>query len=556
MGITQRFMTASQAFISSWRGENAPPSSKVEWDSYVSRVARCSLFRAQYDNRAYDDLTRLIGNNRGSLSPYTRGVVNPVTRIVDIYPSLCAGGAIDFDALSTGAIPVIGADPTLVEAIIQILLWSNWAIEKSTYVREGSTVGDSVVKVVDYPSQRKVAGEIIPSEFVKDDERDAAGNVKSYVIEYDLEEETSPKSGMFKTYTYRETCDKDWFETFKNGKPFAYFNDANGTPVDRWPNIYGFVPLVIVPHKRMSKVKWGVNAYYHTIPKIDNMNDLASMLTDYLRRSINPSWLANFDKPKSTSGETRSDLDVTVNRRDQERIIYAPESAKMQSLVHPVDVPAGMGYLQFLDNSITKDCPEMSLPQLREGGNLTAPGVQAAFKDGEGRIMEAQANYDNGTVRWVQMAITMAAVRGYDKFKSYNISSYDRGQLAFYIKPRPVVEDKLSKQDEITAWQQSGAPERKVWSLLGATEEEIGEWEAEKQAKADAAAAQFAQQGQQGTPTDPNATGQPNTPPTGNAPAIRGSKLPKEQALKVNPITQDELAAVAAMHRSMKGAGK
>ena len=41
--------------------------------------------------------------------------------------------------------------------------------------------------------------------------------------------------------------------------------------------------------------------------------------------------------------------------------------------------------------------------------------------------------------------------------------------------------------------------------------------------------------------------------PNGNAPAVRGSKLPTAQALHVNPIHPDELAAVGAMHRKMKG---
>lgn len=42
--------------------------------------------------------------------------------------------------------------------------------------------------------------------------------------------------------------------------------------------------------------------------------------------------------------------------------------------------------------------------------------------------------------------------------------------------------------------------------------------------------------------------------PAGNAPAIKGAKLPPDQALKVNPITPEELAAVGAMHRKAKGA--
>lgn len=543
-------MNASRAFLSSWRSEQIPPSSKLGWDHYAARVARCSLFREQYDNRAYDSLQRLLDLNNGrvSLYQYTRGVTNPVTRIVDLYPALCAGGAIDFDSLKIGAIPVMNADDTLRAAIIQVLLWSNWSIEKSTYVRNGALTGDTVVKCVNYPKQRKVSAEIIPSDFVKEDVRDNAGNVKSYVIEYDLEEEVS--TGRTQTYTYREECDKEWFRTFKDGKPFGFVEGEHGEPVSEWPNPYGFVPMVIVPHKRMSGLRWGVNSYYHTIPKIDNMNDLASALDDYLRRAMAPSWLANFDKPKPKDGETKSNIDLGVSKRDQERIIYAPESAKMQSLVHPVDVPAAMQYIEYLDDNITKDCPETSLPQLRAGGNLTAPGVQAAFKDGEGRIMEAQANYDNGTVRFVQMLITMAAVHNYDGFSAYNKDSFDRGNLGFYIKPRPIIEDKLSKVDELSAWQQSGI-DQKVWELLGATEEEINQFKLEKQQKA-----MFElMMKQQQNPTLPTAPNAPAQLPSGEVvPATpTGKKLPTDQALDTSHLTDDHLNSLFDEFQQTRG---
>lgn len=538
MGITSRLMNASRAFLSSWRTDNIPPSSKLGWDHYSARVARIAKFRRQYNNRDYDDPALLIDpTGRRSLGKTTAGVTNPVTSIVDLYPTLCAGGPIDYDGLKVGAMPVTGADDKLIEAIIQMLLWSNWAIEKSTFVRNGALTGDTVIKLVDYPARHKVSAEVIPTEFIKDAERDASGNVKSYIIEYDLEEEVIKGSGNLKTYTYTETCDKESFKTYKDGKPFAFIEDENGNMVSEWPNIYGFVPLVIVPHKRISGLQWGVNAYYHAIPKIDAMNDLASILIDYARRAMAPSWLFNFDKPKPRDGETKSNLDLSVNGRDQERVIYAPETARAQSLVHPADVAATQGLVVFLDSSVTKDCPERALPDLRASGNLTAPGVQAAFKDGEGRIMEAQANYDNGTVRWIQMGITMAAVRRYDKFTQYDISSYDQGALDFYIKPRPVIEDKLSKLDEIREWQTSGIDE-KVWGLLGATDEEIERFKLFKQQKAMLELMMKQQQ----PPALPNGNA-PAQLGAGQTPTIKGAPLPSDQATADTPITPEQVAA-------------
>lgn len=547
MGFINRFMNASlasgRAFLSTWRqGENVPPSKRESWNSYAARVARVNLFRDQYANRQYDDVRRLLSSSgRFNHYKFIRGLENPVTHIVDLYPSLCAGGAIDFDKLKTGALQTIGADETLVQAIIQVLLWSNWGIEKSTFIRDGALTGDAVIKIVDYPQQRKVAGEVMASEFIKEADRDAQGNVKSYVIEYELEEEIS--SNVFKTYTYREECDKDSFRTFKDNQPFAYFEDERGNPISEWKNPYGFVPLVIVPHKRLTGLKWGVNAYYHIIPQIDAMNDLASRLDDYLGREMAPAWLFNFGKPKNSSGQ---EIAFNPSSRDDERVLYIDNpDAKGQSLTHQADADAALQKLARYDANVAKNCPETALPQLRDSGNLTAPGVQAAFRDGEGRIMEAQANYDNGTIRWIQMAITMAAVRGYDKFTAYSIDSYKRGNLTFYIKPRPIIEDKLSKLDELQAWQQTGVNE-KVWSILGATDEEIAKFKADQQQQQQPPVNNLPTQ-TNGAPADQSATGG-----TTNAPAIRGNKLPTDQATK-NSLTDEKLTALFDEFHSIKG---
>jgi hypothetical protein len=225
-----------------------------------------------------------------------------------------------------------------------------------------------------------------------------------------------------------------------------------------------------------------VNAYHNVLPKIDDVSDLASALNDYLRRAMNPRWAAiGVDEPKKdANGESK--VNTKVSKRDDESIIYVPKpDGKFQSLVHPVDVAAALANIEAQMKEIKEDLPQLALADIRASGNLTAPGVEAGYSEAIDLITESNGNLDDCLIRAVQMGVSIGALRRYKGFTAFDIGSYDRGDLAFYIKEREVIEDKLSALEKQQAWQASGAPAQKLWELLGATEDEIQEWTALKQ---------------------------------------------------------------------------
>jgi hypothetical protein len=81
----------------------------------------------------------------------------------------------------------------------------------------------------------------------------------------------------------------------------------------------------------------------------------------------------------------------------------------------------------------------------------------------------------------MQMLITIGAMGNYhEAFSAYNINSFDQGDLSFYIRVPKIIQDKLSLDQQIQYWLQTGQ-KRKAWELLGASQLEMDEWEREEQ---------------------------------------------------------------------------
>lgn len=452
-------MNALQAGIYAFNERALVPTENFPWDDYNSRLFRYALSEAYYSNTAYRDIVTFAARLKANSSLYThiRGVYNPVQRLVDSYPSKVYGGALDFEDLSTGAIPIVMSDGQLTDAIKQLWLWSNWRVQKSLYVRMGAKLGDVFLKVVDEPDAGKVRIEVLHPAKVRDVSLDAVGNVKSAAIEYQRRDTDDGKYYKYTEIWYGENDeDKPWtVETLKNDAPFAYYNDATGKAIQQWENPYGFIPLVKVKHKDEG-MKWGANPYQAQIGKIDELNDAASVTNDQLRKMLQPPWyFAGVGKP--------AELDASTPDRDQLSAIYGPKESQPFAMVTNLDITAAGVNIERMLMELERDMPELSMHRLREGGSLTAPGVRSAYSDAIDRYSEAQGIYDDGLIRAQKMGISIGGFRGYEGFQGYNLDSYEKGDLEHFIKDRPIVADELSKKERLEALQSAQAP---IWLVL------------------------------------------------------------------------------------------
>jgi len=444
MGVYDRILTAVRAGVKAYQGYNEDalaPLTQAQWDDYSSRLFRYNLGDLYYFNVVFTRLEKYAAIHRQlsnhGLYKQTRAIYNPIGRLCDMYPAKIYGGQLDMANLTAGAIPIVGAHEQIRDAIRQLWRWSNWQTGKSLFVNYGARLGDVAIKIVDERDKKKVRMELLHPGIFQDVKFDAVGNVKSCIIAYQKSESNSTKS-----YTYEEHIDGAWFKTFKDGKPYAFYNDASGNPVSEWANEYGFVPVAMSKHRDVG-MNWGMSAGQKILGKVDELSSLASRVHDQIAKVVNPVWAFS-----GVSGST------TLEMNDEKSvlpILKLPAGATAEPLVFPLDIMSALEAIREQLHEIERDTPELALHRLREGGNLTAPGVRAGYSDAIDLIGEAAGGYDATMVRAHMMGITIGGIGRYPGFEPFNANSYQSGNLEHNIGPRAVIDDSLSEHEKIQA---------------------------------------------------------------------------------------------------------
>ena len=493
------------------------PQRDIPYGDYLQRRSRYMLAESYYYNTIYDNLNGFAPYLKSDerLYKFIRGIVNPVQQENDLIVSYTYKGTVDQDNPKKGALP-LKYDDRLEPAIKQVLKWSNLDQQLGTYVSNAALLGDAAWWVVDDPAKRRVRLELLDPARVKYVERDEVGNVKSAVIEYEKEEEPDvaryepSKSGMelrkAKTYLYTLKVDQNKFQTFKDGEPFAFYNDADGNPVSEWDNIYGFVPLKLAYYTE-GKDGWGRNSFFGTPRRqIDELNDQASLINDSIRNVVVPMLVA---KGVASAAEISS----TVADKDALRILYLsnPEGS-IEPLSIPLDIGGASGNRDALERQLKANMPILSLADIREiGGNLSGTAIENMFGDAISVIENVRKNLDPAAAAVLQMALTMGGIQGYDGFQGITADSYDNGDLEITVANRAVIDDRLSKQERIQVFRDIKDMPTTIQRLTleeldfgkDDIDEMLTELAAEKQANI--AAAQQQQPPANGATSDPNA---------------------------------------------------
>lgn len=414
------------------------PDDPAAWDSYSARQFRYAHYDHYFSNTVYTALSAAGHRTREKLYKHIRAIYNPVARQNDLIVSAVYGGGIDLEHLTGGAIPLVYDNPALTNALRQTFIWSRFGELKSLYVRTGALYGDVVLKVVDEPSREKVRLEVLAPQVIRDIALDSVGNVKSVTIEYLMTDSDGHP------FVYTEIIDGTRFQTFKDGNPFAFQTDLDGRPVSAWDNPYGFVPVVLVGHKATGR-RWALNAFGHALRKIDEINDLASLINDQVRKSVNTMWyFAGVRAP--------SELQSTADDRDALPAVYGPIDSQPHAMIADAPIGDALSALREMLLELERDMPELALQRIREqGGSFSAPGVRSAYSDAVGRIQETRGNYDHALVRALQMAVSIGGFRGYAGFERFTLDSYARGDIDLSVKDRPVIGDSLSMMERLDA---------------------------------------------------------------------------------------------------------
>lgn len=410
---------------------------------YRTRFARFDQYQFWYDNTQFDTINTWMTHVRTSANLYRhiRGIYNPVHRLVNLEVAKVYGGGIDWSGgLRVGAIPIVDADDTLIEAIKTVLKWSNFGTEKANYVRQGSKLGESYLKIIDDTARGRVRMEVLSPYKVREARFNEVGDIKHITIQYYMTDEATGKD-----FIYREEIDQREFRYWRqdnlNAEDSAFVRrDAR---ID--PNPYGFVPVRQIPHMRDTDSRHGVPSYHGSLGKIVQLNDIAAPVHDGVRLGVNPLYVLRGNvMPSDTT-------DDGTRKRDEMKVISISKDSTLEAISPTLDINAGLMAMDKLIGEIERDMPQLSLQRIREsGGDASGVSIENSYSDASSLLIELQGSYDEGLIRALQMAISIGAYRGYPQFAMYDPeTSYQAGDLDFYIKEREVFSDRLTPDKKI-----------------------------------------------------------------------------------------------------------
>jgi hypothetical protein len=513
-------MATSEA-VTRWREVFSNPGQPAGL-SHQNRVSQYDLLWSYYANTVFEDVGKWSAyRSQFGLYRHTRSIYNPVQRVVDFYVNHVYPGVLSEDGLNLPdgvplAIPLSeDTDPKLKDAIAQFWQWSNWQDGLSVMLTYGAATGNTLIEVIDEPERGKITTNVLWPGLIADLQLDSNGNVKGYALEYQAQDvklfdgSHTGTSANRELYTYRKEVDEEAVRTFKNGNLFDY---GPGAEID---NPYGFVPAVWVKHRNQGG-DFGMAAVGGAIPKIDELNSLASHINDQVHKVINGTMViaTSGDVVPLFSGRNdrraaQTDVDDFSNagnaartlNRESLPMLKAPQDTTVSPLAGDLNLADAELRVVSLLTEIERDFPELTFyQQLREMSQITGPAAARLTGDVGMKVQRAQANYDQQSIKLFQMAVAIGGWRlrrgdwqqptdQQKKFAPFDLMSYERGLLDISILPRPLIQMNESEAIDIETKRATEVnlkaefiSEKQVLRELNYSDEEIAQIEKEKAA--------------------------------------------------------------------------
>lgn len=453
MNTWGRFTVATRAAWNTFRRVYNDPGAVARPAAQDERLAHYRLLWAYYDNSAFGDIAlwqRYRLDN--GLYRSTRPIYNPARRLVDFYAGVVYQGEWAAEPArmveKTCAIPWDErTPPVLLTAIAQIYQWGNWQSKKALLLRYAAALGDCLVTVVDDLERRKVYPDIVWPGNVAEIDLDPTGNVTAYALEYDAAEPDAAGRPSEQTYRFRREVTKTEIVEYHNQ-----------SVTSRAANPYGFVPACWVQHSAAG-VTHGEPAL-RNLGKVDELNSIAAHALDQAHRIFEaPILLAgesmggNLEtQSKAPAVGAPSRYPAAMPERETLKIITAAQGADIRTLTF--DTGATIEHIDHLLAEIERDHPELGMyAKLREMSSVTGPGADRMFGDVGALVNAARAQYDQQTIKLLQMCVAIAGWRvrsgawglasqlssQQQVFAPFDLDSYARGDLDMSIQSRGLV---------------------------------------------------------------------------------------------------------------------
>jgi hypothetical protein len=482
-------MVASRAFLAAFREQymQADPAEPelADFITPQARRLRYALLWSAFDNTIYRDIHRFARTHRAAfgLYKYVRAIHNPAYRLGEYYATHLHGGSLaiaaDGGAANSGAIPIDTEHAALRLAIATLWRDSRMSAVKSLYGRFGAVLGDVCLAIVDDPLRQQVQIHVRHPGAYTAIYRDAMGNVKGYQLdEQRLDPRPGARDGAIVDYTEIVGRDGDLvtYQTLLNRVPYAW----NGVAAT-WSEPYGFVPLVAVQHIDVG-LGYGYSELLAGLPKMREVDDIASKLHDQIRKSVDAPWLFT-GVTGGTNADPSSDTTASPAKgREEIPALYGPIGASAQALVAPLDIGAVNERIGGIVTELERDYPELRADIASASGDASGRALRVARQAVSTKVNERRVGYDDGLVRAHQMAIAIGGMRKYPGYAGYSLDSYARGDLDHRISERPVYAPDPLDTIEISAafWAAASAAKAAAGSLGLAQYLEDAGWDAAK----------------------------------------------------------------------------
>lgn len=443
-----------EAFLTS------PVVDTSDWGSQNARRMRYGKNWAWYDQTSYRNIHQWATAYRKqyALYKYIRPIYNPAYRLGEFWKTHLFGGLLDPGAGEKGAIPIFTENEALRAAIAMLWKWSRWGVQKDVLSVRGTILGDAAIRVIDDVQRGQVYLDLMYPGTIETIEKDPFGSVKGYTL---LEIRDDPR-GKTGTVTFEEVVSRDGdfvvWETFLNGQPYAWpeNTDRTGQAVATWQEPYGFVPLVVLQHNDVG-LEWGWSELHPIQAKVQEVDGIASQLSDSIAKFVDPSWLMSGTKRPESGVLVFGGADASTDRpepgREEVNSVWVGASGKAEAMVPTLDLEGMYLHLDSLLKEIERDMLELSSDIHTASGDASGRALRVARQPVVSKALQRRMNYDAGLVAIQQMAISIGGYRGYDGYQGFNLDSYTRGDLDHYITDRPVFEeDPLDRIEVDTAF--------------------------------------------------------------------------------------------------------
>lgn len=353
------------------------PEFKQYQNRFNARAQKFAQRRRYYDGSVYNDSGFKLAHK---LYAQTKALLSFLARAVDLDVALVPGVQKPWELADGTPEQIRLAQRTLYE-------WSSWDTEGDSWLEDGATLGEAMIKIVPDPLVGKVRMQRIRPEicFVVSHLDPATQTVVDLALIIDR----SAIDQEGHNYEYAEAITPETIRTYFDGAPHGY----NGNP-DRYDNPLGFVPVVATRNDAECRP-----TFAKCLPSLDSVNELASYLANIIGRHAEPQW--------AIKGAEQADL-----IKSGDNIWFLPAGAEADALLAQIDVEGALKFIQEIKGEVKSNLPELAFDDLRAKAQIAAETLEIQLIELDAKIWKMRRHYDAGLVDAHKLAALAAVQTG------------------------------------------------------------------------------------------------------------------------------------------------